>query len=805
MIRSFAARALVVVLVLAASCAKHKETPTAEAPAKSLSEGEARRFGQLTIRLIMQGPGLVGTPPTSPCFSADGSSVFFQWNPPARLDSMSASDPENAYDHYLDLEREAGTFRLDVATHTLKKLADAVADTTVPDEFAWDKARRRRAEIRNGDLWLVDLGGARTRRVTQTAEEERTPQISADGGTVYFVRGANAYAIPFGGGIIRQLTQIETSNAPDEPRPGPQRKFLIDQQKALFVEFRDRGEKEKKEKNVAHPRKLYVGSGFTVQRVLVSPSGSYVALALTREPPDARKPVIPLVVTESGYTETEEVRTMVGDAQEESRIVFVDVAADSLVWMKSDATTTVEAKAWSPTEDVLLVRELPGNWHERRFSLVSPRQRDADGKTVPRLLDRFHDDAWVDGPDFDDTGAWLPDGSGVYFISEAGGWGHLHSVSVTGRHQQLTRGAFEVYDAILDEANARWFLLSNEGRPGSRRLWTMDLDGGNRRLLTANPGSYDLVPAPSMALAAVTYSSATHPPELYLFDASTGTLDGPYTESTTKAFRAYSWLEPETVAFKASDGVNVPAHLFRPERFGGTPNGAGVIFIHGAGYLQNVIDGWSYYYREFMFNSFLAARGYTVLNVDYRGSAGYGRDCRTAIYKHMGGRDLDDVIDGARYLVREHGVGEKQVGVYGGSYGGFLTLMALFKYPDEIAAGAALRSVTDWAHYNHGYTVRILGTPAEDPEAYRRSSPIYFAEGLAGNLVMLHGLRDDNVLAEDVLRLSQRLIELGKENWDLTLYPVERHAYRRASSWTDQMTRAYKVFERTLPARAPAP
>ncbi|HET6462510.1 MAG TPA: prolyl oligopeptidase family serine peptidase, partial [Candidatus Krumholzibacteria bacterium] len=159
----------------------------------------------------------------------------------------------------------------------------------------------------------------------------------------------------------------------------------------------------------------------------------------------------------------------------------------------------------------------------------------------------------------------------------------------------------------------------------------------------------------------------------------------------------------------------------------------------------------------------------------------------------------DDLIDGARYLVQERGVGEKQIGMYGGSYGGFLTLMGLFKYPDEVTSGAALRSVTDWAHYNHWYTVRILGTPAADPEAYKISSPIYFAEGFKGHLEMLHGLRDDNVLAEDVIRLSQRFIELGKEDWNLTLYPVERHPFQRASSWTDELTRAYKLFDRTLP------
>jgi dipeptidyl aminopeptidase/acylaminoacyl peptidase len=421
---------------------------------------------------------------------------------------------------------------------------------------------------------------------------------------------------------------------------------------------------------------------------------------------------------------------------------------------------------------------------------------------VPRVLDHLHDAAWVDGPSFYDTGAWLPDGEAIFFIAEPEQWGHLYTVTLAGKSAQLTEGDFEVYEAYFDEANARWFILSNEGRPGSQRLWTMDADGSHRRLLTPEPGSYQVAFSPDLSKAAVLHSRATVPAELFILDPGAGTFDGPLTQSTTALFRSFPWLEPETVTFHASDGVEVRSHVFRPQRFGGSSNGAGIIFVHGAGYLQNVVDGWSYYYREYMFNCFLAARGYTVLNVDYRGSAGYGRDCRTAIYKHMGGRDLDDVIDGARFLGREYGVGDKQVGVYGGSYGGFLTLMALFKYPKEITSGAALRAVTDWAHYNHWYTSRILGKAADDPEAYKRSSPIYFAEGFEGHLVMLHGLRDDNVLAEDVLRLSQRLIELGKEDWELALHPVERHAYHRASSWTDQMSRAYRLFERTLPASA---
>ena len=788
--------ACLLAVALVSSCHKKTEAPPTSEKARTLSADEQHTFDQLTIRQIMQGPGIVGTEPSDLHFSADGKSLYFHWNDPAPLDSMNADSPENAYEHYLDLKYRAGTYRLDVAARQMEKLPRAMADTTAPDEEAWDNAKQHRAEIRGGDVYAADATTGASRRLTQTLEDESGVQISADGGTVYFTRDRQAFAVPFAGGLVRQLTNLQSADDPSRTKPDAQRQFLIDQQKALFDEFKQHGPKKKDE---THPKKLYVGSGFTVTRCLPSRDGKFVAVLLTKEAKDARKPIIPLEVTESGYTETEEVRTKVGDAQDQLKIAFVDVAADSLVWLKTDDGMDLELMSWSPTQDVLLVRAIPSDWHDRYFWSVAPAQRAPDGTVSPVVLDRFTDPAWVDGPSFYETGAWMPDGKTIYFISEPQKWGHLYTVSMTGERKQLTHGNFEVYGATFDQARDRWLILSNEGALGSQRLWTMNEDGSNRRLLTPNRGVYQFVYAPDLSRAAVLRSDWTTPNELYMLDLANGALDGPLTQSTTKVFRSFPWLAPETITFRASDGVDVWAHVFDPSRFGAQSNGAGVIFIHGAGYLQNVIDGWGYYYREYMFNCFLAAHGYTVMNIDYRGSSGYGRDCRTAIYKYMGGRDLDDLIDGAHYMEAERGVGAKQIGLYGGSYGGFLTLMGLFRYPHEITSGAALRSVTDWAHYNHWYTVRILGTPSDDPEAYKRSSPIYLADGFQGNLEMLHGLRDDNVLSADVVRLSQRLIELGKENWNLTLYPVERHPFERASSWTDELTRAYKLFERTLP------
>jgi dipeptidyl aminopeptidase/acylaminoacyl peptidase len=281
---------------------------------------------------------------------------------------------------------------------------------------------------------------------------------------------------------------------------------------------------------------------------------------------------------------------------------------------------------------------------------------------------------------------------------------------------------------------------------------------------------------------------------LYLMDNKPGAKAQQITFSASSEFRAYDWRAPEIFTITARDSAAVPARLYKPDH----PNGAAVIFVHGAGYLQNAHKWWSEYYHEYMFNNLLADKGYTVLDIDYRGSAGLGRDWRTAIYRHMGGKDLNDEVDGAAWLVQKQGIDPKRIGLYGGSYGGFMTLMALFTTPDVFAAGAALRPVTDFAHYNQGYTSEILNIPQDDTLAYRQSSPIYFANGLKGALLICHGMVDENVHFQDAVRLVQRLIELKKENWELAVFPVEDHGFKEPTSWMNEYKRILKLFETTL-------
>jgi dipeptidyl aminopeptidase/acylaminoacyl peptidase len=303
-----------------------------------------------------------------------------------------------------------------------------------------------------------------------------------------------------------------------------------------------------------------------------------------------------------------------------------------------------------------------------------------------------------------------------------------------------------------------------------------------------------VVISPDEKMLAIRFSTSKKPWELYLMPNKPGSKMEQVTSSTTENFQAYAWRKPQIIRFAARDGAEVPARLYKPEK----SNGAGIIFVHGAGYMQNVHEWWSNYYREFMFHNLLADNGYTVLDIDYRASDGYGRDWRTGIYRFMGGKDLDDQLDGAKYLVEKLGCDPERLGIYGGSYGGFMTLMAMFTAPGTFKSGAALRSVTDWAHYNHGYTSNILNTPLEDSIAYAKSSPIYHAAGLEGNLLMLHGMVDTNVQFQDVVRLSQRLIELEKENWELAVFPMEGHGFQESSSWADEYRRIFELFEKTL-------
>ena len=785
-------------LILVAATARLAGAP-APAPAKA-----ARTAGgfELTVDSIMRGPKLVGYPPTGLRWSGDSSRLYFEWR-------RAGDDDASTW----VVARDGGEPR---------KLTDEERRIAPPVNGRWDKAHRRVLFVDRGDIVLLDTSTGTRRQVTRTTGNEGNPRWARRESAVTFTRDNNLFIVPLDSGEIAQLTDVQPKKR--EPRDTDSQKFIKAEEPKLIEHTRIEAEKKKraeeKDKANALP-KFELADRQSATDLQLSPDGTHVFILVVEHSDVSKRPNVPNYVTESSYTEDIPARTLVGDAQDNRALAVLDlvtgksVTVDSPVTGVKDTPETKETRPAGVRWGMVVLSDAGGlavahvraaNNKDRWLVAVDP----DSGKI--RVLDTLHDDAWVREVGgfgaVDPSFGLLPDQKHVWFLSERDGWMHLFSVDATAAQptaRQLTQGKWEIDAVALSADKTKLYITSSEVHPGERHIYAMPIEGGERTKLTSMTGGTTGEASPDGRTFGLIYSSSTKPNEVYVMPNRAGAAATQVTTSTSDEWRSFKWAEPQLVTYKTRDGVEVHARVFTPEMVGAKrdPAAPAVVFVHGAGYLQNAHKYWSSYYREYMFHNLLASRGYVVLDPDYRASAGYGRDWRTAIYRHMGGKDLEDVVDGARYLVATQKVNPKRLGVYGGSYGGFITLMAMFTTPDVFAAGAALRPVTDWTHYNHDYTANILNEPQADAEAYRRSSPIYFAEGLKGALLICHGMVDTNVLFQDSVRLVQRLIELRKENWSVAPFPVENHGFEEDTSWADEYKRILKLFEDTLKPHDP--
>ncbi|MGI8743325.1 MAG: prolyl oligopeptidase family serine peptidase [Bryobacteraceae bacterium] len=801
----------------------------------------------LTIDNIMRGPALVGYEPAQVRWSGDGQRIYFEWK--------QARDPQyKDLDTYVVNRDGSGLRKL---SEDERKLAPPVGGDTTLDNR--QTVYVRSGDI---FVYDVPSGQTRQITKTADVETNphflREPGSDQHGKRIYFTRANNLYVMSLDGGSLVQMTDVRTGAAPgvaaaggpptggfgfgqgrggaqgrqgggtaaaEERQKGTEsQEFLKKEEKELLEVVREHA--AKREADEARRKKENPRKPFTLQArqsiaaLQLSPDEKYVIASIRETGDRAKTTIVPNFVTESSYTEDIPSRDKVGDAQPRTRLALLSVITGEVKWLDAGlkktppigaaktetGKETKEAEVKAPTAQERDVQLLQPVWSEDGAKAVlmarSSDNKDrwimaldpATGKT--RVIVDQHDDAWVDGPGAFTLG-WLKGGREVFFQSEKTGYSQLYAVSFDGGEPRpLTSGNWEVENVRLSKDKSRFYLTTSEVGPEERQVYVMAANGGPRTRLTTAPGSHNPVLSPDDRWMADVYSYTNKPPELYVEETKPGAPTKKITTSPSPEFWEYPWLDAPIVIFPARDGVTLHARLYRPPDF--QRGGPAVVFVHGAGYLQNVHRWWSSYYHEYMFHHILMEHGYEVIDVDYRGSAGYGRDWRAAIYEHMGGKDLDDNVDAARWLVSHEGVDPKRIGLYGGSYGGFITLMAMFTQPDVFAAGAALRPVTDWAHYNHPYTANILNLPQNDPEAYRKSSPIYFANGLKGALLICHGMVDTNVHFQDTVRLIQKLIELRKENWSIAPYPVENHGFVEPTSWADEYKRIFSLFEKNL-------
>ncbi len=714
----------------------------------------------LTIESIMRGPALVGHAPNGLRWSADGSELRFSW---AKADG-SADPSAKAY-----IVKRDGT---GLALEGTRPFAEK------PYSFPSLTSTGKTAYIEKSDIFIRDPKSKRPIQVTHTTDAKENVELALGGDAAIYVHDGNLFKATVADGKIEQLTDIKPEEEGQIVDTAAEA-ALAKEEAELFKTYPPSGRSQ------PGGGSRRGGSASRLRSYGVSPSGSHVVLRIT-QPAVAGKPSdVPNYVTRSGYPEMIEGYGKVGEAQTRNHLLIVNVKTGKKIEIACPRAGRVPILRWAPDGKHAVTWAESEDHKDAWLVGFDP----ATDKTS--VLWNEHDDAWIGGPARSMQG-WLPDSSRVYFESEKTGFANLMTVDpATGDVKNLTDGPFEVSHVTQDVERKRFIFVSSEGSSFKRHIDAVPFDGGPRVKLADYSADEDatFAIAPNGVDVAVVRSKPNRPAELFVNGVQV-------TQTPTEEWLSYPWVDPTVIMIPGRDGTPVPARLYKPAHW--HRGGPAVIFVHGAGYLQNVYDGWSHYYREYMFHHLLADKGYAVLDIDFRGSAGYGKAWRTAIYRRMGGKDLDDQVDGANWLIKNLGVDKNRIGIYGGSYGGFITLMAMFTTPDVFAAGAALRPVSDWANYNHGYTSDILNLPQDDKEAYRFSSPIYHAEGLKGELLICHGMVDTNVTFQDSVRLIERLIELGKTGWSVAPYPVEDHAFNLPASWTDEYRRIFGLFERVI-------
>ncbi|RZJ82529.1 MAG: S9 family peptidase [Flavobacterium sp.] len=775
------------------------------------SIAQAQQLAPLSVQKIMRDPKWMGVAPTNYRWSADSKTVFFSWNPETKEKDQS--------------------YKVSVASNKPGIAEDNAADKAASTNYVYSRDKGLGLFEKGGDVYLYNVKSKKETRLTNTVDRENGAYFLYNNDVIY-QKGDNLFQVNLQTSETKQLTNFIKGKRPAFPEratTSTQDAWLKADQTALFDIIKKKNQTGGRpqvaggrrfgavDANTRTIKPIYLEDKF-LSGLVVSPDGMYISYRLTAPITNNHNTIVPNYITASGYTEDIPGRAKVGEFLNLSESFILNTEKDSVYSVKvaqipgikdlpdyvKDYPKQLEERT-KKNEDRKVNFGAP-IWNENGTTAVitadAQDNKDfwilkLDAKTGNvSVLDRQRDEAWIGGPGVGRGLNWI-DNNRFYFQSEATGYSHLYTFNVAnGEKKQLTSGNWEVQRLQLSKNKTTFYISGNKEHPGITHFYKLSVNGGDLVQITSMKGGNEVTLSPDEKWLAINYSYMDKPWELYIQPNKPGAKAVQITKSTSEEFDSYKWRQPDLVSFKNRYGDDVYARVYPAAN--PHPNKPAVVFVHGAGYLQNVHYWWSQYFREYMFNNMLADNGYTVIDIDYTASSGYGRNHRTGIYRHMGGKDLTDQVDGVKMLVEKYGVNPKNVGLYGGSYGGFITLMGLFNASETFRAGAALRSVTDWAHYNHGYTSNILNEPFNDPEAYKKSSPIYFADKLKGDLVMLHGMVDVNVHFQDIVRLSQRFIELGKDNWELAVYPVEDHGFVEPSSWTDEYKRIFKLFETTL-------
>ena len=653
--------------------------------------------------------------------------------------------------------------------------------------FIWD-----RAGISN--LYVADAsrGDARPAALTSFPEGQVSSAFwSHDGRSLYFPRHGDLWVVPSAGGTP---TPVWTT---------PEREFDFalspDGTRIAFVRSSEQGA------NDLYVRAL-TGNGETrlahdangISGIAWSPDGSYLSFtagARTIRHEEAPEYSGAKII----YTATEFVPgelTVVPSGGGEATSLKVPPGFDGTLWVDAGHLVFSRQSADFKKRTILVA--------DIRTGAVRPVQEDTEERLWS--LPSYAGSAGISAQP-------SPDGKWLAFLSDRDGWDHLYIMpSAGGEAVQITRGRFESWRFQWSHDSRKIAFDANEPyRPGDRRLGVVSLNDdpahASINYITRGRGT-NIAPvwSPDDTRLVYQHTDSRNSADLFVIDAKPGSTPMRLSDSLPAGIDREALVEPEFVHFTGADGEPVPGWLFVPKNLDRTKKHAAIVWIHGDGVNQNY-DGWHVqrnYAVYYSFHQYLLQKGYVVFAPDYRGSIGYGRTWRNGVYMDVGGKDAKDAWMSANYLKSLPYVDSDRIGVWGLSYGGFFTLIAMTDQPRLFRAGVDVAGVVDYVMYYgdpyHGnWTASRIGTPEQNPEVYAKASPLSHIDRLERPLLVLHGTADVNVPYLESVRLMDQVLKLNKgELVSFMVYPGEFHYFTRAHVLRDAWRRVDDFFEANL-------
>ena len=641
-------------------------------------------------------------------------------------------------------ERKVRIFDLKTANSrelfALKSLEDKAREPAKPSAFAWENRRVREQTLQwsddgksllivaKGDLFLWRDGAESPVQLTDTPLAEADPKLSPDGAKVGYRVENDLYVMDI---ESRKTTRL-TTDGTDTILNG----------KLDWV----------------YPEELDLGTAWwwapDSQRI------AYLQFDVAREPIYGHVDHLPVAAVSEPQRYPK-----AGTPNADVRVGVVGITGGRTHWMDyGEIREHLIARVhWTPDGKSLVAHRL--NRVQNHLQILA-----ADPATgASRLLVEEKDPHWIN---LNDDFHFLPDGRIVRSSEKDGGFRHIYVHAADGRQlAKLTSGNWEVSSIACVDAKAnRVYYVSAEAGPLERHLYAVGLDGAGKVKLLKEKGTTSASFDPTCGAYLESHSSLESPSRSVLKSAD-GREIAEWRKPDTKASEEYEILKTEIHKVKAADGTELYARMIRPAGFDPAKKYPAIVMVYGGPHAQSVRDAWA---GGLTWDQVLAHKGFVIWQLDNRGSSGRGHAFETPLFRRTGKVELDDQKDGVKYLVSLGFVDPNRIGIYGWSYGGYMTLYSLLHAPDIFKAGAAGAAVTDWRNYDTIYTERYMGLPQENEEGYKASSPVHAAANLKGKLLLIHNIGDDNVLFANALQMMNALQQAGKD-FDTLIYPQKSH------------------------------